>query len=281
MQNLLYIIWDVNPEIVNIGGFPLKYYGLLFCIGIILCYQILKSVYKNEGLSNQAHEALFFYGFFGILIGARLGHCLFYDFEYYKNHILEIFIPFQQDFEGNYHFIGYAGLASHGGGIGLILMLLIYSFKFKIKFLKVLDIVAIVTPLGGAFIRLANLMNSEMIGIPTTKPWAFVFLQIDNLPRHPAQLYEAISYFIIFFIVYFLYRKKIFSVGTGFYFGLIILLIFVMRFLIEFIKIEQVDFEQGMIINMGQILSIPFIIIGLFFVVKNILNKKTTHISTI
>ncbi len=272
-MNLLYINWDINPEIVNILGIPIKYYGLLFLAGLVLSLNILKRIYKKEGLSTQAHEALFSYALIGILVGARLGHCLFYDFDYYSQHPLETFLPVQKGPDGSYHFTGFAGLASHGGGIGLVIMLLIYARKYAIPFMTVLDAIAIVLPLGGTFIRLANLMNSEIIGIPTDVPWAFIFRQVDDLPRHPAQLYEAISYFIIFLSVYFIYRKNIFKIGKGFYFGISILLIFIMRILIEFIKVDQVEFEHGMILNMGQLLSIPFVLLGLFFIIKSILEK--------
>nr|WP_315028917.1 prolipoprotein diacylglyceryl transferase [uncultured Chryseobacterium sp.] len=272
-MNLLYINWDVNPEIANILGIPLKYYGLLFLTGLVLCFNILKSVYQKEKLSAQAHEALFSYALIGILVGARLGHCLFYDFDYYSQHPIEIFLPIQKGLDGAYHFTGFAGLASHGGGIGLIIMLLLYARKYSIPFMTILDAIAIVLPLGGTFIRLANLMNSEIIGTPTNVPWAFIFRQVDDLPRHPAQLYEAISYLVIFSIVYFMYKKNIVQIGKGFYFGISILLIFVMRILIEFIKVDQVEFEHGMSLNMGQLLSIPFIILGLFFIIKSILEK--------
>lgn len=278
-MSLLYIDWNVNPEIVNILGIPVKYYGLLFLTGLVLCFNILKSIYNKENLSIQAHEALFSYALIGILVGARLGHCIFYDFDYYSQHPIEILLPIQKGPDGIYHFVGFAGLASHGGGIGLVIMLLLYSRKYKIPFMKVLDAIAIVLPLGGVFIRLANLMNSEIIGTPTNVPWAFIFRQVDNLPRHPAQLYEAISYFVIFLLIYLIYKKDIFKIGKGFYFGISILLIFIMRILIEFIKVDQVEFEHGMSLNMGQLLSIPFVFLGLFFIGKSILEKskmKTT-----
>lgn len=278
-MNPLYINWNVDPEIANILGIPLKYYGLLFLAGLILSLNVLKSIYKKEGLSAQAHEALFSYALIGILVGARLGHCLFYDFDYYSQHPIEVFLPIQKGPDGVYHFIGFAGLASHGGGIGLVIMLLLYARKFSIPFMTVLDAIAIVLPLGGTFIRLANLMNSEIIGTPTTIPWAFIFRKVDDLPRHPAQLYEAISYFIIFVLVYFIYKKDIFKIGKGFYFGISILLIFIMRILIEFIKVDQVGFERGMSLNMGQLLSIPFVLLGLFFIIKSIMEKGKMNAS--
>jgi phosphatidylglycerol:prolipoprotein diacylglycerol transferase len=271
----LYINWDFDSEIINISGFPLKYYGLLFACGLLLSMFVLKGIFKRENLKDSAHEALFIYGIVGIFIGARLGHCLFYDFDYFSKNLLEIFLPIKKTLNGEYEFSGFAGLASHGGAIGLIISLYLYSKKHKIKYLKILDLISIVAPLGATFIRLANLMNSEMIGNPTTLPWAFIFRRIDNIPRHPAQLYEAISYLIIFIIIFITYKSKKIQLGNGFYFGLAITLIFTMRVLIEFVKINQVEFEEGMKLNMGQILSIPFIIIGMYFVLKNLKRNET------
>ena len=269
-----YINWDFDPEIVNILGFPIKYYGLLFACGLIISMRVLKKIFKTENLNDNAYEALFIYGILGIFVGARLGHCLFYDFDYYSKNLLEIILPIKKTLNGGYKFIGYAGLASHGGTIGLIFSLYLFSKKYKIQYLKVLDLIALVAPIGATFIRLANLMNSEMIGNPTNIPWAFIFKKIDNIPRHPAQLYEAISYLIIFLVVYTIYKTKNIKLGGGFYFGLVITLIFLMRILIEFVKINQVKFEDKMQLNMGQILSVPFIIIGIYFIFYNLRNKE-------
>ena len=271
----LYINWDFDSEIINIFGFPLKYYGLLFASGLLLCMYILKVIYRRENLTDSAHEALFLYGIIGIFAGARLGHCLFYDFDYYSKNVLEIFLPIQKTINGGYKFSGYAGLASHGGTVGLIVSLFLYSKKYEIKYLKILDLIAIVAPLGAAFIRLANLMNSEMIGNPTTLPWAFIFSRIDSVPRHPAQLYEAIAYLLIFGIVFAIYKTKNITLGNGFLFGLAITLIFTMRILIEFVKINQVEFEEGMLLNMGQLLSLPFIAIGIYFMGKNAKRQRS------
>ncbi|MCK8142464.1 prolipoprotein diacylglyceryl transferase [Flavobacterium sp. I-SCBP12n] len=269
-----YINWDFDPEIANILGFPLKYYGLLFACGLIISMRVLKKIFKTENLNDNAYEALFIYGILGIFVGARLGHCIFYDFDYYSKNLLEIILPIKKTLNGGYKFIGYAGLASHGGTIGLIFSLYLFSKKYKIQYLKVLDLIALVAPIGATFIRLANLMNSEMIGNPTNIPWAFIFKKIDNIPRHPAQLYEAISYLIIFLVVYTIYKTKNIKLGGGFYFGLVITLIFLMRILIEFVKINQVQFEDKMQLNMGQILSVPFIIIGIYFIFYNLRNKE-------
>ncbi|WP_158728432.1 MULTISPECIES: prolipoprotein diacylglyceryl transferase [unclassified Flavobacterium] len=271
----LYINWDFDSEIINIFGFPLKYYGLLFASGLLLSMYILKVIYRRENLTDSAHEALFLYGIIGIFAGARLGHCLFYDFDYYSKNVLEIFLPIQKTINGGYKFSGYAGLASHGGTVGLIVSLFLYSKKYEIKYLKILDLIAIVAPLGAAFIRLANLMNSEMIGNPTTLPWAFIFSRIDSVPRHPSQLYEAIAYLLIFGIIFAIYKTKNITLGNGFLFGLAITLIFTMRILIEFVKINQVEFEEGMLLNMGQLLSLPFIAIGIYFMGKNVTRKRS------
>ncbi|KFF06610.1 prolipoprotein diacylglyceryl transferase [Flavobacterium reichenbachii] len=273
----LYINWDFDSEIISLFGIPLKFYGLLFATGLLLCMYVLKGIFKAENLSREAHEALLIYGVIGIFAGARLAHCFFYDFEYYSQNLLEIFLPIKKTLNGGYQFVGYAGLASHGGTVGLIIALYLYSKKYQIKYFKILDLIAVAAPLGAAFIRLANLMNSEMIGNPTTMPWAFVFKRIDNIPRHPAQLYEAISYFIIFAVILTIYKRKNIPLGNGFYFGLCIALIFTMRILIEFFKINQVDFEEGMLLNMGQILSIPFIIIGLYFVSINLKKQSSQN----
>lgn len=281
---LSYINWNIDPEIFQLWGFPLRYYGLLFGAGLLLCALLLKGIYKRENLSNLSYDNLFIYGFIGIFAGARLGHCLFYDFAYYSQHPLEIILPLQQDAQGHYRFTGYQGLASHGGAIGLITALLLYAKKYAIRFLHVLDMIGVVAPLGCAFIRLANLMNSEMIGHTTDKPWAFIFRKIDDIPRHPAQLYEAIAYLLIFCLVFSVYKNNYRKIGHGFYFGVSIFCMCVMRFLIEFVKEDQADFEQGMLLNMGQILSLPFIAIGLFFAIRgwsksqNLINNSAPDI---
>ena len=169
--------------------------------------------------------------------------------------------------DGDWKFTGYAGLASHGGTLGLIIALAIFCRKTKIHYLDILDMMGIAAPLAAGFIRLANLMNSEIIGLPADVPWAFVFEREDMLPRHPAQLYEAIAYFLFFLIMVGVARYKKDNYGRGFYFGLCITLIFLFRFFIEFLKERQVDFENVLPIDMGQILSIPFVLLGLYFVI--------------
>jgi len=276
---LNYINWNPEPEIFNLFGISIRYYGLLFVSGIFLCISILGWIFKRENIPAENLEKLSIYGIVGILAGARLGHCLFYEPAYYFSNPLEMILPIKFLNEGGIKFTGYQGLASHGGALGLIIALIIYSKRTKHAILDAIDLIAVVAALGGAFIRLANLMNSEIIGMPTTKPWGFVFQRVDLIPRHPAQLYEALSYFLIFAITFWLYKTKREQLKNGFFFGLCLLLIFTARFFIEFLKERQVDFEANMQLDMGQILSIPYILIGLGFILYAFKKQKLVRIS--
>jgi phosphatidylglycerol:prolipoprotein diacylglycerol transferase len=269
-----FIHWDINPEITNIMGFPLRYYGILFAGGIVLCVFILRWIFKNENISSDKLDTLTVFGVIGIIVGARLGHCLFYDSSYYLNHPLEMFLPFQISANGEYKFTGYEGLASHGGAAGLIIALILYSKSTKESILNTVDLIGVVAPLGCCFIRLANLMNSEILGFPTTVPWAFIFERVDNLPRHPAQLYEAICYLLSFILIFYLYKTNRSKLQNGFFFGLSISLIFIARFFIEFVKERQVSFEEQMTLDMGQLLSIPFVVVGIGFVFYGLMKTR-------
>jgi len=270
-----YIHWNIDPEIINVFGISIRYYGLLFVTGLILCVYILGWIFKKENIAQENLEKLSIYGMIGILVGARLGHCLFYEPAYYLSNPLEMLLPIRFLKEGGIEFIGYQGLASHGGALGLIIALILYSRKTKQPIIDTIDLIAVVAALGGGFIRLADLMNSEIIGMPTTKPWGFIFERVDNIPRHPAQLYEAISYFLIFLIMIALYKTKRERLKNGFFFGLTLVLIFTARFLIEFVKERQVAFEANLKLDMGQILSIPYILIGIAFIIYGI--RKTNR----
>ena len=268
---LNYIVWDINPEILNIFGYGFRYYSLLFISGLILAGWVLKRMLPGTQLTIGDLNRFSLFAVLGVFIGARLGHCLFYEPDYFLNYPLEMFLPIGRDIYGNYHFIGYQGLASHGGVIGAIVALLLYARIYRQNFLYTLDLVAVVAPLAGCFIRLANLMNSEIIGCPTTVSWAFVFVLEDMLPRHPAQLYEAFAYLAIFlFNRFLLYPRHKEMNGTGFFTGWTLFLVFTARFLIEFEKEKQVDFEDGMLLDMGQWLSVPFIAIGLCMVIWSV-----------
>lgn len=264
---ILYINWNADPEIFSIGGFTLRYYSIMFALAFIGSYLILSKIYVKENVSVQLLNKLAIFVFVGTLIGARLGHTLFYEFGYYKYHLLEIILPFRIA-NGQFELTGYQGLASHGGAIGIIAAVVLYCRKYKQSFLWIMDRLGIVVALSAFFIRLGNLFNSEIIGKPSNVSWAFIFERVDMIPRHPAQLYEAVLYLIIFSILWVLYKNKIQKVKKGFLFGCFLVMLFSVRFLIEFVKENQEAFENTMVINMGQILSIPFILIGVYLMLS-------------
>ena len=264
---MLYIDWNPSIEAFSIGGFAMRWYALCWLIGLLSAYFIVRKLYKEQKIKDELFDPLFVYCFVGILVGARLGHCIFYEPDYFLSsgkHIVEMIVPIRFLADGGWKFTGYAGLASHGGTLGLIAALWLYVRRTKLPIWQVLDNIAIATPVTACFIRLGNLMNSEIIGKATDVPWAFVFEQVDMQPRHPGQLYEAIVYALLFFIGWYLYRRMPQKVGTGFFFGLCLTYIFTARFFIEYTKEVQEAFEASLPIDMGQILSIPFIIIGLY-----------------
>lgn len=266
MTDLLFIHWAPDTVALHLGPLALRWYSLCWCLGLLAVYLLEHRLYREQRIPEEKFEPLFLYCFLGILIGARLGHCLFYEPAHYLAHPLEMLLPFRPDASGSWHFTGYEGLASHGGTLGLIVALWLFVRKTRLPYLMVLDNIAIVTPICAAAIRLGNLMNSEIIGRPTDVPWAFVFERVDLLPRHPGQLYEALCYAFFFVVGWWFYRRRPARVGTGFFFGLCLTLIFTSRILIEYTKENQVDFESGMLLNMGQLLSVPFVLIGLWFV---------------
>ena len=275
MDNILYINW--NPSLTTIFG--MRWYGLCWLLGLLGAYLIVKRLYKQQGIKAELFEPLFFYCFFGILIGARLGHCLFYQPDYYLtsfSHVVEMILPIHFLPDGGWKFTGYEGLASHGGTLGLMIALWIYVRKTKVGIWTVLDNVAIATPIAAFFIRIGNLMNSEIIGKVTDVPWAFVFERVDMMPRHPGQLYEAIAYAILLFIGFAVYKKYPQRVGTGFYFGLCLTYIFTARFFIEYTKEIQEEFEASLPLDMGQLLSIPFAIIGIVCMLRYKRNQIKT-----
>lgn len=294
MLPLLSINWNPDPELFNLFGISIRYYGLLWIVGLVCAYLVVQRLYRDRHIDEDKFEPLFFYCFFGILIGARLGHCFFYDWAYYQHHFLEIILPVKFLPNGDWKMTGYTGFASHGGTIGLIITLWLYCRKTRMHYIDVLDMIAVATPITACCIRLANLMNSEIIGKPTDVPWAFVFGRVDDLTRHPAQLYEALAYFVFFIGMIWLWKRQKLTGATptsshtprtdfsrpvnatpatvgahtyhrGFFFGLCLTEIFTFRFFIEFFKENQVSFENSMTFNMGQWLSVPFVLIGLYF----------------
>ncbi|MBA7526102.1 Phosphatidylglycerol--prolipoprotein diacylglyceryl transferase [subsurface metagenome] len=279
---ITYIVWNVKPQIANLGFIELRWYSLLFLLGFIIAYFILSKIFRKEGLSIELLDKLTFYMVISTIIGARFGHCIFYEPEIYLKNPLKIILPFEGKIGVDFHFTGYQGLASHGGAIGILIGLYIYARKFKRPYLWVLDRIAIVTALTGCLIRLGNLFNSEIVGIPTNLPWGVKFVQLSPanipvehiVPLHPAQVYESICYLLIFIILITLYYRKYPDLKPGLLIGLFFILIFSTRFLIEFVKQDQVGFEAGMFLNMGQILSIPLIIAGSILVFRKIKTKE-------
>jgi len=257
------IIWNVKPEIFEIGQFAIRWYGLLFASGFVFGYIIMSDFFKREKIPQKMLDTLTTYMVVGTVVGARLGHCLFYEPADYLSNPLKIL----KIWEG--------GLASHGAAIGILLALWLFVRKEKKPYLWVLDRVVIVVALAGFFIRMGNLMNSEIYGVETSLPWGFVFARWhETVPKHPTQIYEGLSYLAIFGILYLLYRKKGTSLKQGYIFGLFLILLFSVRFIIEFIKEPQVGFEEQMALNMGQILSIPFVLLGFYLLFFN--NRKKT-----
>ena len=245
------INWDMNPEIFRIGNFALRWYGLLFASGFFFGYLIFMKFFKKEGLSIDLLDKLTIYMALGTVIGARLGHCFFYEPDYYLSNPIEILKIWR------------GGLASHGAAIGILIALWLFVRKYKKKFIWIIDRIVIVVALAGACIRLGNLMNSEIYGIETALPWGFVFIRnLEVVPKHPTQIYEALAYLIVFGLLIRLYYKADGMPRPGLLFSLFLILVFGMRVLIEFIKEDQVGFEAGMALNMGQWLSIPFVLFG-------------------
>lgn len=271
-----YIIWDVNPEIFTIpqtlgfGPFPVRWYGLLFAAGFLIGQQIMIHIFKKERKPLEDIDALTLYMVISTVVGARVGHFLFYEPEVLFKNPLEVILP------------PYAGLASHGAVIGIITGLFLYSRSRKATgqtFLWISDRMVILVALAGSFIRFGNLMNSEIVGRPTDLPWGFIFMkntEFLQIPRHPAQLYESISCFILFFILLGLWNKFKENTPRGLLLGVFFVWVFTLRFLYEFLKENQEAFEANYALNMGQILSIPVVILGLYFIIqsrKNALQK--------
>jgi phosphatidylglycerol:prolipoprotein diacylglycerol transferase len=274
----LQTVWDPSSDgIALFGDFKIHYYSLMWMAAFVTGWYLMKKVYRNEGLSDEKLDGLFMYSVLGIMIGARLGHVVFYQSELFKEDFLSVFLPFR--FTGGFEFTGFRGLASHGAAIGMIISMYIYNKKIlKKSVLWILDRVVIASALGAIFIRVGNFFNSEMIGKPTEEgfPLAIVFRQLDSIPRHPGQLYEAFGYVFVFLILFFLYWKTKKSTQTGYLFGLFLVLLMSVRVVVEQFKIAQIDSREDWVLglNTGQVLSIPFVLCGLYFM---FLYKKKTN----
>lgn len=271
MFDLLFVHWHVDPVLIHLGSFGIRWYSLLFVSGFILGWYIFRWFFTREGINYKVVlDPLLYTLLIATVIGARLGHCLFYEPSYYLGSwkgFFEIFMPWK------------GGLASHGGAIALVIAMIWYANKYGKKhhfdFLWVMDRLCITVAFAGAAIRLGNLFNSEIYGDVTSLPWGFIFdLRGETQPKHPTQLYEALSYLILGLILIWIYKNRLGKVYRGFFFGAFLVGCFGMRFLIEFIKEPQVGFEQNMALDMGQLLSIPFILAGIGLLIYSAIAKR-------
>ena len=258
ISSLNYITWSVSPDIFKIPwvDWPVRWYGLMWAVGLIISQQVMYYIFKKEDRPAEHIDTLTLYIVIATLLGARLGHFLFYDPGVFLSDPLSIILP------------PYAGLASHGGAIGILIGLWLYCRKLNYSYLWMVDRLVIVVCITGACIRFGNLLNSEILGKQTDVPWAFIFTAIDNVPRHPAQLYEAIYCVLLFALLFWIWKNKRAVVSNGFIFSIFLIVLWSLRFVDEFFKISQESFEDDMIINMGQILSIPFVLAGIFLFIK-------------
>lgn len=267
MNNLLAIYWNIDPIIFSVGPVDIRYYSLCFIIAFTIGYGYFKYFFKREGVPQTLLDPLLYTLILATLIGARLGHCLFYEPSYYLAHPIKILYVWE------------GGLASHGGALALLLAMWWfahhYGRKNNFSFLWIMDRLGITVALAGFFIRLGNLMNSEIYGNPTDLPWGFVFVRNNELlPKHPTQLYEGLTYLLLFVVLITIYRKRLPKLREGTLFGIFLLVLFAARFFIEYVKEPQVGFEEGMALNMGQILSIPFVFGGAILLIYSFMRGK-------
>jgi prolipoprotein diacylglyceryl transferase len=268
-----YITWNVDPEIFSIGKLSIRYYGLMFALAFLSAYMVFTKYLHNKRLNAEMLDQLLIYVAVAVIVGARLGHCLFYEPDYYLSNPIEILKIWK------------GGLASHGAAVTVPIAIWLYIRKHQLSFLWLFDRLLIVVPLAGVFIRTGNLFNSEIYGRATDVPWAFLFVRdirrdpntgaiLENLPSHPTQIYESLSYLAIFIFLFLFFRKNHEKIRDGLVSGWFFILLFTARFLIEFIKNDQVAFENGMTLNMGQWLSVPLILIGVALIYCTKQNPK-------
>ena len=278
---LAYITWKVSPVAISIGSLEVRWYGILLATGFVLAYITLQKIWKNENVSQKLLDRFAIWTIVWCVVGLRLCQCLIYSPEYYltAKHCHEILLPVDQD----WHFIGYQGLASHGGAIAMLCWVIYFCYTRKMNFFWLLDRLCIAVPIAAAFVRCGNLMNHEIVGSITTVPWAFDFTHggegVAGTYRHPSQIYESLTYFTLFIclvIYYFKFSKG--NIAPGRTSGIMITTIFVFRFFIEFVKADQEAKEASMVINIGQQLSIPLILLGIGLIIYSIVNKdKIPH----
>jgi len=257
--------WNINPILLDIGPIKLHWYGLIFALGLLGGYYITEWMFKKESKDIKLIEPLFVYVVIGMIIGARLVHCFFYDFSYFSSHPLEILYVWQ------------GGLASHGGFLGVIIALWLFSKKYNFSFKWLLSRGSIVAMFIATFIRIGNFFNSEIVGNKTNSIFGVIFDRVDNFPRHPVVLYESFSYFVIFLLLIYLYKNISNKKFTNIAFGLVLILGFSTRVFLEQFKTQQSEFTTNAILSMGQMLSIPFIIIGAIILIYGLKNDNISN----
>jgi len=284
-MTLLSIVW--NPDIgLHLGPITIRYYSMMYILGFIAGYYIMKKIFENEKLSTNLLDPLLTYVVIGTLLGARLGHVFFYDWPYYKHHLIEILVPVIKTAEG-YKFTGFRGLASHGAAIGIFLSVWLFWRKYlkgKHSFLWIIDRITLTIPIGAALIRIGNLLNSEIIGKPTGTNYGFIFKQLgEDFPRYPTQLYEAGAYFSLLFVMLYLYWKTDLKKYEGMLFGIFFTLLWLIRLLIEFYKEPQDHKDAKLLLetglDKGQWLSIPMLLFGIILIFYALKKHQPKHTS--
>ncbi len=267
---LLQIVWDPASEGIHLfGNFTIYYYSLMWIIAFTIGWYLMKAIYKHEKLSAEQMDSLLVYSVLGLMIGARLGHVIFYQSELFKDDFLSIFLPFR--FNPTFEFTGFRGLASHGAAIGMIISMYFYNKKILGKsVLWILDRIVIPVSIGAVCVRIGNFFNSEMVGYPTDSKFGIVFKKLgEDFARHPGQLYEAFGYVFVFILLYYTYWKTNKSNQQGFMLGLFFTSLWAVRFVVEYFKVAQVDERADWLFNTGQLLSIPFIVAGILLMLRS------------
>jgi phosphatidylglycerol:prolipoprotein diacylglycerol transferase len=269
-----YITWNVDPVLFRLGPVVIRWYSVFLLISFYLSYRFTVHIFDREGRSR---DTVLSYGLFilgGLVIGGRLVHCLAYEPEYYLKYPWDIIKPWRGVLGQNARFVGYRGMSGHGSAAGIVLGILLNSIRTRTSMVWMVDRIALFGPLIGFFVRIGNLFNSEILGKPSGLPWAFLFVRADPHPRHPVQLYESIAYLMIFLVSYRYYLKKAGREKPGEFLGLVLTLVYSARFVLEFFKAKQSDVETSMQLNMGHLLSIPLILVGLFLLLRPVKPKK-------
>ena len=275
-MNDFIIEWAPNEIIFSLGPIAIRWYSLMFLLAFYIGFQILKKIYIKEKKNVALLDPFLIHMVLGTIIGARLGEVFFYNWEYFQNNLLEIFLPIKLNDSG-IDFVGFRGLSSHGATVGIIISIIIYKIRYKYdSVLWIFDRLVIAVALGGMFVRVGNFFNSEIVGKFTNSDFGVVFLNRgDSLPRHPAQLYEAFGYLILFVTLVIIYNKSKLSFNKGFIFGYFLTTLFIIRFVVEYVKESQGGIEKTLgIISTGQWLSIPFIIMGILLMINSFIIKK-------